>query len=240
MTSNKELNMSTSNNILLTGFWSPTNEMLRPFSQNPQSNPAGWVGGNWRGRGYDIHAYFPEFPEGTFPVGVGDFQVDYQATSECWWRIVQEIRPCALITFSRGFPGNSWEVETQQRNLSVWRNDYLEPFQPTPAPPDDSVPPETIRYSSLPKEEIVQRVNDADLGIEAYIDEVDFVGAFVSEFIAYHGVWYQSLHANPEEDDHCFAAGHIHVGIDIPVGQAILATEITLETLIDSLGDIVE
>ena len=220
-------------NILLTGLWPPTNEMLRAFDSR---NIAEWQGENWHDCGFDIHARFPEFPEGSLPVGVGDLQVDYQAVSTDWWRIVEEVRPCALVTFSRGFPGYSWEVETQQRNLSVWRDDYIAPVQPTPAPPDDSLPPETVRYSSLPKAEIVQRVNAANLGIEAYIDDVDFVGAFVSEYIAYHGVWYQSLHANPEDDLYCHAAGHIHVGVDVPVTQAIIATEITLAALIDHLN----
>ena len=51
-------------NILLTGYWPPSNEMLRKFSNNPTQNPAGWQGQNWEGRGYNIYAYFPEFPGG--------------------------------------------------------------------------------------------------------------------------------------------------------------------------------
>ena len=52
------------NNIMITGYWPPTNEMVRHFSNNPVQNPGGWVGGNWEGRGYDIYAFFPEFPHG--------------------------------------------------------------------------------------------------------------------------------------------------------------------------------
>lgn len=47
------------NNILLTGYWPPTNEMLRDWSTNPAQNPNGWAGGNWEGLGYDVYSYFP-------------------------------------------------------------------------------------------------------------------------------------------------------------------------------------
>src|SRR5262245_41383211 len=49
-------------NIMITGYWPPTNEMIREFSNNPTQNPGGWIGGNWEGRGYNVYAYFPEFP----------------------------------------------------------------------------------------------------------------------------------------------------------------------------------
>ena len=97
------------NNILLTGYWPPTNEMVRRFSDNPQQNPGGWVGGNWEGRGYNVFSFFPEFPGGvgTNPQGTGDLMVDYQDTSTDWWRIVERIRPVAIITFSRGSSGSN-------------------------------------------------------------------------------------------------------------------------------------
>ena len=68
--------------VLITGYWPPTNEMLRQWSQDPEQNPGGWVGENWEGRGYNIYAFFPEFPGGTGqnPKGDGDFEVDYQDT----------------------------------------------------------------------------------------------------------------------------------------------------------------
>ena len=47
--------------ILLTGYWPPSNEAVRPFSNNPVQNPGGWVGSDWEGRGYDVYSYFPEF-----------------------------------------------------------------------------------------------------------------------------------------------------------------------------------
>ena len=42
--------------ILLTGYWPPTNEMLRRFSTNPLQNPAGWIGEDWEQRGFDVVA----------------------------------------------------------------------------------------------------------------------------------------------------------------------------------------
>ena len=50
------------NNILITGYWPPTNEMVRHFSTDPVQNPLGWMGDNWEGRGYNIYSFFPEFP----------------------------------------------------------------------------------------------------------------------------------------------------------------------------------
>ena len=40
--------------VLVTGFWPPTNEMIRHFSTNVDLNPDGWTGENWENRGYDI------------------------------------------------------------------------------------------------------------------------------------------------------------------------------------------
>ena len=31
--------------IVITGYWPPTNEMIRPFSTDPDQNPDGWIGG---------------------------------------------------------------------------------------------------------------------------------------------------------------------------------------------------
>lgn len=229
-----------SHNIMLTGYWPPTNNMLRPFSQNPAQNPEGWTGENWEDRGYDIYSFFPEFPDGVGK-GVGDFEVDYQDTSEDFWRIVEEVRPVAIITFSRGNFDRSWEVERRQRNLSQWIDDYEAPFQPTPSPPDASVPAGHIRESTLPMQAIVDAVNEQTT-LNAYIDEVGFGGGFLSEFIAYHGVWYQSLHADPSDPYWVAAAGHIHVGFNyLNDNPAVVrnAMRTTLRTLTDYLDTVV-
>jgi hypothetical protein len=231
------------NNILITGYWPPTNEMIRRFSTNPEQNPTGWIGKNWENRGYDIHSFFPEFPGGTDvnPKGNGDLEVDYQDTSADWWRITDMIKPVAIITFSRGSSGSNWEVEYRAKNRTAWVSDYVIPLKPTPAPPDASVPAETIRYSTLPMTQIRDAVNNANLGISAFIDmnSQSLGGAFLSEFIGYHGSWYQSIHASPDDPFQTFAAGHIHVGIQTPLESAKTATDISLRELITHVNTLI-
>lgn len=167
-------------NIMLTGYWPPTNEMLRRFSPNPDQNPSGWIGENWEGRGYNIYSFFPEFPHG-LGKGEGDFEVDYQDTSEDFWIIISQINPIAVITFGRAGYDTDWELEWRQRNLDCadWFDDYEDPFKPTPCPPDGSAPAGAIRYSSLPMDEIVEAVNAAQIGVNAFVDTTGFAGAFL-------------------------------------------------------------
>jgi hypothetical protein len=219
-------------NIMLTGYWPPTNEMVRGFSTDPVKNPMGWQGGNWQGLGYDIHSFFPEF--NNFPSdrqGTGDFEVDYQDTSADWWRITDMVKPVAIVTFSRtdAVP-TTWEVEWRQRNLFGWVDDYSAPFQPTPAPPDSSVPAGHIRYSSLPMENIAAAVQEN--GIRATIDRQSFGGGFLSEFIAYHGTWYHDLHADAGDPFRNVAAGHIHVGGSLTAEQTSVAVDATLRQVV--------
>ncbi|MBI1190694.1 MAG: hypothetical protein GC200_08470 [Tepidisphaera sp.] len=231
-------------NIMITGYWPPTNEMLRPFSQNSSQNPGGWQGLNWEGRGYNIYSYFPEFPGGVNqnPRGTGDFQVDYQAASADFWRITGELKPCAIITFSRGDPGSNWELESRARKLPLnqWSPDYLAPTQPTPDLPIASEPDGMIRYSSLPMSDIRTAVQAAIPGFNAFIDTSNnFGGTFVSEFTSYHGAWYQNLHSSPNDPAQCFAGGHIHVGINTPLATAQIATFATLRTLEGYLDSVI-
>jgi len=222
------------NNIMVTGYWPPTNEMLRPFSDDPIKNPQGWQGLDWEGRGYNIYAYFPEF--NNYPVdqvGTGDFQVDYQDTSADWARITDLVKPVAIITFSQTSQYRyGWELELRQRNLATWVDDFVAPFQPTPAPPDSSVPAGYIRNSSLPVDAIADAVRDAQLGVVPRIDTTSFGGGFLSEFMAYHGTWYHDTHMDPMDPFRNVAAGHIHVGNLLSVSQSRAATEISLRELI--------
>ena len=231
------------NNILLTGYWPPTNEMVRRFNNNPTQNPDGWIGGNWEGRGYNVYSFFPEFPGGVGanPKGNGDLEVDYQDTSADWVRITNMIHPVAIITFSRGSNGTSWELEYRAKNRASWVNDYVAPLQPTPAPPDSSVPAETIRYSTLPMTQIYDALRDQLPGINPFIDydSPNLGGGFLSEFIGYHGMWYQSMHASADDPYQCFAAGHIHVGINTPLFGAMAATDVTLREVTAYLNTIV-
>ncbi len=221
--------------ILLTGYWPPSNEAIRRWSPSPTQNPQGWIGSDWEGRGYDVYSYFPEFNPANCNFcgkGSGDLEVDYQDTSADFWPIANGIEPIAVITFSRGFPDLSWELEMNQYNRSQWIDDYLSPFQPTPSPPDGSVPAGTLRLSALPVQDIVDAVNNANLGVNAYICYSGDGGGFLSEFIAYHGVWYQNLHPSPTDSSWCIAGGHVHVGGSISWSTARLAAEVSLRTLI--------
>jgi len=222
--------------ILLTGYWPPTNEMIRPFSTDPVQNPGGWIGSDWEGRGYDVHAFFPEFspPDcGACGQGSGDLEVDYQDTSTDFWPIADGLDPIAVVTFSRGWDDVSWEVEMNQFNRTSWVDDFSAPFQPTPTPPDSDVPGGTLRLSMLPAQAIVDAVGGAGLGLDAYICFTGDGGGFLSEFIAYHGVWYQNRHADPLAADWCVAGGHVHVGAQVSWATAALATQVTLRALIE-------
>ena len=42
---------AATNNIMITGYWPPTNEMIRPFSTNATQNPGGWQGRGCAGHG---------------------------------------------------------------------------------------------------------------------------------------------------------------------------------------------
>lgn len=232
------------NNIMITGYWPPTGDMIRPFSTNSAQNPGGWIGQNWEGRGYNIYSFFPEFDGPDDEQGHGDFPVDYQATSEDWWRITSEIRPVAIITFS-WTPGSAsrqykdWELEGINSNWSNWVNDYEAPYQPTPSPPDASVPAGTARRSTLPMGQIQHDVGIANVGVKPVMDMYGGGGTFLSEYIGYHGLWYQSLHSSSSDPYWNVAAGHIHVGAAVTTAEGFAATQITLRTLIKYVNTIV-
>jgi len=233
-------------NIMVTGYWPPTNEMLRKFSTDPVQNPGGWQGQNWEGRGYDIYAYFPEFPGGTGsnPKGNGDFEIDYQdvgawqppsAPTGDFWRITDLIHPVAIMSFGQG--SGPWEIEYNARNLpsSTWTNDYLSPYKPTPAPPDTTQSSGYVRHSSLPVEAIAEAINGSGLGINAWVDwDVD-PGHFLCEYMAYHDGWYQNLHSDPCDQYHCVAAGFTHLAANISASNGTAGVEAALRALISHL-----
>ena len=226
--------------IMITGYWPPTNEMVRHFSQNIDLNPNGWDGGNWEGLGYDIVSFFPEFDPpncNSCGQGFGDLEVDYQDFSRDFWTIISSVNPVAIITFSRGFNDMSWELENRVVNRTNWYDDYTSPFLPTPNPPDNTVDNYHIRYSSLPINEIIDAITNLDLGLNVYLDNTN-AGLFLSEFAGYHGVWYKEIY---EQDSSipCFSAGHIHVGAQIDWGLAKEATEITIRTLAEYLDQFI-
>ena len=223
--------------ILVTGYWPPTNEMIRHFSQNENLNPDGWQGDNWENKGYDIISYFPEFSEpdcSSCGQGFGDIEVDYQDTSEDFWPITNQHNPIALITFSRGYMDQSWELEYNAYNRTNWYNDFTSPFQPTPNPPDSNEEAFYLRNSNLPMNQIVDAISNLNIGLNPYIDINGDPGRYVSEFMAYHGTWYRDLNQF-NNTQNCISAGHIHVGGYIDWDTAKIATEESLRMLINQL-----
>jgi len=224
--------------ILVTGYWPPTNEMIRHFSQNVNLNPNGWEGSNWENRGYDIISYFPEFESpdcSDCGQGYGFLQVDYQNTSEDFWPIFEENNPIGAITFSRGYMDQSWELEYNAYNRTNWYNDYTSPFQPTPNPPDQNESAYFLRNSNLPMDDIINAIDTLNINLNPYIDSNGDPGHFVSEFMAYHGIWYRDL--NQLGENNCISAGHIHVGGNIDWNTAKIATEESIRVLINHLDE---
>ncbi|WP_157595494.1 hypothetical protein [Plesiocystis pacifica] len=241
------------NTVVVTGYWPPTNEMLRPWSQNPDQNPEGWMGANWHDHGYDVYAFFPEFPPDGDPTNdelgdpgaVGspesDLQVDYQDTSQDFWAIVDEYAPAILITTSRG--GEiGWELEAvegghaaggPQPALDWYPDGYGEVIFPT----QDSIEARswagisTYRQgdqlpSQLPLEAILDATAALNLTTVAIDQETS--GNFLSGFMGLHGLLY-----NLEAEDN-LAAGHIHVGFGLPVDDARALIETTLDVVLEA------
>lgn len=231
------------NNIMIVGFWPPTNNMIRRYSTHADQNPGGWQGGNWHNSGYNIYSFFPEFPGASEPnwgKGVGDFEVDYQDTSADFWRITAEIKPCAIIAFTRGNPGVSWEIESRNRNRTNWTADYDGNRFPDQSPPDSTWGANAYRNSTLPMDAIMGAVNNSGLGINAYIDRTAAAGGtFLSEYLGYHTLWYQYMHRQANDPTRCYSAGHIHVGIDTPLASAEAATDLTLLELTRYLDTVI-
>ncbi len=232
--------------VVLTGYWPPTNEMLRQWSDDPAKNGGAWVGKNWRGRGYDVYAHFPEFPAGPphgpwgsdTHVGQGELTVDYQDTSSDFWDIVDEHDPVLLITTSRGGDSIGWELEALEGgHASVstdpardWYTDGRGPVFPDEDTIDARSWDAITRYrdqtvaSSLPLTTIANAVTPMAL-TNVEIDH-GTSGNYLSGFMALHGLYYNATHRNN------LAAGHIHVGVDVSAQDAEAMMETTLEAVL--------
>ena len=225
--------------LMVTGYWPPTNEMLRHFSQNPELNPDGWQGENWRDSGFDVVSFFPEFdpPDcNNCGQGYGDLEVDYQDTSSDFWRIIDEVKPSGIITFSRGFNNTSWELESNVSNWVTWVADYTQPYFPTPSPPDDTVPNNHNRGTALPLYAIEEALDNSDIDVNCYIDQNGNSGQFLSEFMGYHGMWHHQ--SSIESEAPCLLGGHIHVGGQLDTRTATDAAELTIEVVLGYLDQI--
>jgi hypothetical protein len=214
--------------IVLIGYWPPTNEMLREFSNNKIQNINGWLGENWRGLGYNIYSYFPEFPD-NLGIGSGDFQVDYQSTSKDFWNIVPRHRPAAVLSFGRSGNGNIWEIEMLTRNLKRWQSDYLIPLRPIPSPPQRGYGDNKERISTYPAENILESLQSQFTAINSYQDKTG-AGSFLCEYLGYHISWYQALNPNTMK----FGA-HTHIGGSSKLQDLKGALKVSLESLIQSI-----
>ena len=226
--------------LMVTGYWPPTNEMLRHFSQNESLNPNGWQGENWNNLGFDVVSFFPEFnpPDcNNCGQGYGDFEVDYQDTTQDFWNIVEQVEPTGIITFSRGYNNNSWELESNVYNHPSWIADYSAPLYPTPTPPDSTVLPGHNRGSGLPLELLENTLDNSDIDVNCYIDINGDAGQFLSEFMGYHGMWYHQSSLNT--DNPCMLGGHIHVGGQLSTRVAKDAAELTIQTVINHLNSMI-
>ena len=96
-------------------------------------------------------------------VEYGDLEVDYQDTSNDFWPIFNEYNPIAVITFSRGYMDQSWELEFNAYNRFNWINDFTAPFQPTPSPPDTDESVMYERNSNLPINEIIESIDNLNM-----------------------------------------------------------------------------
>ena len=226
--------MNTQNNkgnIMVTGFWNPTGQMIKTFSTDSYLNPGGWKGENWKNFGYNIYSYFPT--PGQYN---GTFEVDYQETWDDFWNITSDIKPIAIVSFGAG--NGPWEIEYNARNLGYWTKDDNPPYQPTPCPPDDTVEEGFVRHSTLPVEEIQDAVN-AGTTLEAWIDWDGNPGRYLCEYMAYLGMWYRDIH-NSSSESPCSIAGFIHVNANVALEEARIATNITLEKTIEYLDSLNE
>jgi len=122
---------------------------------------------------------------------------------------------------------------------------------PDPTRPADfssatlKVPANAVRYSNLPMSDIVAAIKaDPVIGpkLNEYVDDGSTVpltgpGTFVSNFMAYHVVWYREWWngTTKGQDAPCRYSGHTHVGILIDPADAAAAVEIQLQELLKKL-----
>lgn len=225
---------AVSKNILLTGYWSPSNDMLRRFSPNPEQNPEGWIGRNYMNSGYDVYAYFPEFPKESGTVGVGNFRVDFASAYNDFMRVTADLQPVAIVSF--GVAGGPWEIEAQ--DLASFQKMFSSGNIP-------SVVGEVIRYpipeslkapvsyrSSLPLELIRDKVNTLPAP-RAWIDQTQGAGTYLCAFTAYLGGWYHNEHSDPNDPAYNAMAGFIHINTSKEDGER--AVHMTLEAIVETL-----
>lgn len=220
-------------NIMLTGYWTPTHEMLRPFSP---TNP-NWIGKNWNNSGYDVYAYFSEFT--TNNVGDGDFRVDFAATYNDFMRIVPTLNPIAMIGFGQG--PFYWGIENAAPPTfqQYFKNGIPSTIGQTTGPVPDSLKTSKTYYQSLPDREIIAAVNALNIQLPygpfyATLDKAKSgAGTYLCGFMSYLMNWYKAQHNRNTDPNYCAMAGFIHA--QIPVNVAEAALDATLKAVIKNL-----
>lgn len=227
--------------------------MLRPWSTDPELNPDGWEGENWEGLGFDVYAFFPEFPpdgspfndpfgsEGWVGSAESDFQVDYQDSSADFWRIMDELQPQIVITHSRG-GAIGWEIEAIEGGhggggpnpAQDWTGDG---HGAVTLPTQDTIDPRSweaistyrggVTLDSLLPLSDIETAADALNLTNVQIDQ-GTSGNYLSGFMGLHGVFYAT------QTDHVAAGGHIHVGGEVSVMDARALTEATLRVVLEA------
>lgn len=213
-------------NIMVTGFWNPTGQMISHFSSDTVLNPYGWEGENWSGLGFNVHSFFPK--PGVY---TGELEVDYQNVLEDLYRIADSIKPIAIVSFGAG--AGPWEIENGARNCASWIADYESPYYPIPNPPDSTIGNYAPRYSTIPVYDIKEAVNN-ETNINAYVDMSNDLGRFICEYTCFLGNWYRDLNFDSENEP-CLQSGFIHVKSNIAVSSATKAANITVRETAESL-----
>lgn len=221
--------------VLITGYWSPTNDMLREYSPDPKLNGGVWKGKNWQNSGYDIYAYFPEFANSADDIGYGNFPVDYAATYNDFQRITQELKPALILSFGKG--QGPWEVET--KFPAHYQNMFASEKLPSKIGVEvayaipDSLKTKTTFPALLPFAAIIDSVNGAsEPHLSARLDDRD-AGMFLCGFIGYLGGWYYEQNKNAPLAERIYGNGFIHVSGDL--AEAKVSLEKTLEAVIPTL-----
>ena len=235
---------------VLMGYWPPTNEMLRRFSRSGEQNPQGWVGADWRGLGYDVLAFFPEFPPDGNPMNdprgsagrigsaTSDLRVDYQDTSADFWRLVDRFKPRVLITTSRGgrpSAGNwrRWKAAMVPASPPAATRAGLDQRRPR-RPPLPQCRQHRPRSAALLRQHRTQRVASrlplaaitaatTPLALTNVATDQATSGNYLSGFLGLHGIAYGA--SEPGN----VASGHIHVGTTVSVADARALLEASLE-----------
>ncbi|MCK4756815.1 MAG: hypothetical protein KAS67_00005, partial [Thermoplasmata archaeon] len=76
---------------------------------------------------------------------------------------------------------------------------------------------------------------NAQTSINAWVDWDGDPGAYLCEYIAYLGMWYQSMHSSDADPVQCRASGFVHVDNTLPLEECRKATNITIRETIKSI-----